>query len=379
MATLLWTAEGSIRSKCHLLPHPLRPIVEHLPDEQKLNALPDKFPLLLSKKNELVEPFQAYLYEVAVVSGKTQSRRTLTTYAESLLDWFQYLERVGQCWDEIDDEVVALYRNSMLGRDALSSKKLSATTVNIRVRTVIRFYRWLVSNQFLDEYPLFNDSTLPLREFHRFPRLLSRQELATLMDSCPEPYNLMVKWMACTGLRRSQVCSLSLEQIENSSNIDPRVHHFREIEVRRKGDGTQRVMVPIGLVEETNWYIATTRALTLNRNARIIRKSVSSGPVFLTSIATAVSPHQLGRTFRYAAKATGITATCHHLRHTFAICMLLLLEREAAKGVAINPLKTLQVLLSHRSITTTEIYLQALDVYSRSVKKSLEYLYGARP
>ena len=71
--------------------------------------------------------------------------------------------------------------------------------------------------------------------------------------------------------------------------------------------------------------------------------------------------------FTAAAEAAGVTATFHALRHTFAAAMLRFLQREAQTNPELNPLLTLQVLLGHADIATTQIYTKVLEERLRAV------------
>lgn len=47
------------------------------------------------------------------------------------------------------------------------------------------------------------------------------------------------------------------------------------------------------------------------------------------------------------------------------------------KGGPMNSIKTLQVLLGHANIATTEIYLRAVEANSDAVLDALDFLYGS--
>ncbi|KHA76964.1 hypothetical protein NC77_18625 [Janthinobacterium lividum] len=53
------------------------------------------------------------------------------------------------------------------------------------------------------------------------------------------------------------------------------------------------------------------------------------------------------------------------------------LQKYENEGDPINALKSLQILMGHASLETTEIYLDAMEVTSDAVAETLGYLYGA--
>ncbi|MGJ7575397.1 hypothetical protein ACSFBX_33100 [Variovorax sp. RB2P76] len=85
----------------------------------------------------------------------------------------------------------------------------------------------------------------------------------------------------------------------------------------------------------------------------------------------------MSKEFRRCANLIGSDATLHHLRHTFAVNLLKLVEACAKKTPEINALKIVQVLMGHSSSATTETYLRAMEVSSAAVRDALDYLYGA--
>ena len=78
-----------------------------------------------------------------------------------------------------------------------------------------------------------------------------------------------------------------------------------------------------------------------------------------------------------AFKAAGVVGTGHWLRHCYAMTMLAQLQRQARMTPEINPLKVVQVLLGHRSIASTAIYLRCVEMHGAELEESIAWLYGA--
>lgn len=70
-------------------------------------------------------------------------------------------------------------------------------------------------------------------------------------------------------------------------------------------------------------------------------------------------------------------APLHHLRHTFAVHVLRILESKANDGEELNSIKALQILLGHARIETSEIYLKAYQISGGATIAALDFLYGA--
>jgi len=141
-----------------------------------------------------------------------------------------------------------------------------------------------------------------------------------------------------------------------------------EFRINGKGGRTRTIYTPPQLVEETHWYILANRP-----NATLGFEN----SVFLNARGRSVSKKSLSEMFRKSAKAIGSDATLHHLRHTFAVTTLRHLQQSANQGNDVNPLKTVQVLLGHSSLESTEIYLRALELQRPEIEESLSFLYGA--
>lgn len=205
------------------------------------------------------------------------------------------------------------------------------------------------------------------RIIKRLPVALTHEEVARVFLSTQSPYRLMLRWAVVTGLRRFEVCNLRLVDLPTPEEIANSSDGLLQLTLLRKGSRDLTVQVPSRLVEETHWYVLTERTTPTASDEQF---------VFLSSRGKKISRQLLTKNFRKSASAIGSKATLHHLRHTFAVETLKVLQRRANAGEEINPLKTLQTLLGHASIETTDIYLQATDVSSPSVMEALDYLYG---
>jgi integrase len=202
----------------------------------------------------------------------------------------------------------------------------------------------------------------------RLPRALSYDEIRLLFREASPTYRLIFKWALLTGMRRFEICQLQVEQIPSPQQLALSRDGFARLNVRRKGSRDITTHVPVRLIEETHWYLLTEHSSP---------RSEKNGPLFLNSRGTAIHRASVSRIFRHCADRVGTDATFHHLRHTFAIYVLKLLDSAEAQGQTSNPLKTLQVMMGHASFGSTEIYLRAMDVSSDAVMQALDYLYGA--
>ena len=187
----------------------------------------------------------------------------------------------------------------------------------------------------------------------RLPRTLAAADLELVgRKQAAIPPNVPLGGMH--RLRRVELCNLKNSDLQNPYVLPSGLN---QIEIRRKGGRLISVYVPQRLLDETRWYALTDRPSTL--------PAPDIDLVFLTKSGKPVDKNRLSNEFRKAANTIGSTATLHHLRHTYAVTLFGKLQQSADDGTHINPLKTLQILLGHASISSTEIYLRARNRFTR--------------
>lgn len=340
--------------------------------------------LILS--NEIQWEATMYLAECGTF-GRGQSGDTVRSYGESLVIYLNFLQQRNYFLGDVTEHIVQLYRNHLVAASQFGGRYNSTRTVNLRVSTACRFHFWgesrnrfssplgtfLLSNRSDSPAPRFRSmrlhsypiSNFMLRAETRIPRILTKPELEKLFQVSPKPYSLIFKWAVVTGLRRYELCSLRVSDLP--TRVDDDSIGLREMRIMRKGGKETSVYMPNALVDETWWY------LLIDRSAP---RSGAEDYLFLTKSGKRVRRQYLSVIFKKLTSSIAPHATLHHLRHTFAVLTLTILQRRADAGDSINPLKTLQVLMGHSSIESTEIYLQSLDIYSEAVEEALNYIYG---
>jgi len=144
---------------------------------------------------------------------------------------------------------------------------------------------------------------------------------------------LIVKTLAYTGLRRSELLSLRCQHVKGDFLF---IYHA-------KGNRDRVIPLTKSLKRELNNYITENQLLPADR---------------LFSI----GPNRLARMVREAAARAGLTnITPHQLRHFFATRLI---ERGAE-------LRKVQELLGHEDISTTALYI---DVVPGHLKQTIELL-----
>ena len=191
-------------------------------------------------------------------------------------------------------------------------KSLSLTTVKHILSDLRCMLNWCEDAGYLERSPFPRRVMPKLQE--RPPDRLTDEELAAVC-SIPEPYGLMCRFLAGTGLRWSEACRAQAADIQNGCLV---VHQTKSRKVRR---------VPLSseLLAELG-----------GRVGQVVPYSTRSSGAFATHV------QKLSGVKRFHA---------HQLRHTFAC-------RYLEHG---GRLETLQELLGHSTVVTTQRYGRLSD------------------
>jgi site-specific recombinase XerD len=223
----------------------------------------------------------------------------------------------------------------------LGKNGAAKSTVARKLAAVRTFYRHLVERGELEANPA--DLVSSPKKDSYLPQVLKPTEVAELLDRIPAGNPLDLRDRAifelayASGLRAEEVVDLDL------ASVDPDAE-----EMRVEGKGGRTRVVPVG---EHAWR-ALDRYLTRGRPALA---SGESAALFVSKSGRRLSTSDVRRRLKLQARRAGISP--HTLRHSFATHLL--------EGGA--DLRTIQELLGHASISTTQIYTR---VESRRLKRA---------
>ena len=319
---------------------------------------------------------------------RAHSPETIRTYGEHLYDWFDTLEQSDLSWNQVDEGTILAYRNRMLETPSpYTGRPYARSTINDRVRSVCRFYAWAHRRNMIDELPFSYRDAPPVRaaskgflahaagkprpgnvltvaQYETLPRPLRVVDLHRLLNALDMPYRLIAEWAVTSGMRRMELCALTVDKVPRSDRLHMEDRPLVGIALNiTKGSRRRTVYPPLRLIDRTNWYIGEDRAALITRLRRRNPEYAPSGILFLNKRGLPITKARLSAAFARGFDAAGLDGSGHWLRHTFATVMLVRLQAEAQRNPDINPLKILQVLLGHASIETTAIYLRC-DVMS---------------
>lgn len=254
---------------------------------------------------------------------------TIVSYRRELGRFFAFLEERGLDCLRIDEAGLLdfIRREGRRGGAASSQAHL--------ISTLRSFYRFLLHDDLVDASPAAAVA-LPKR-WARLPKYLTIEEIDRLLQAPDAATPLgrrdraVLELMYATGLRISEVAQLKAADV-----------YLDEGFLRVRGKGGKERVVPFGGAARSclQAYLETVRPVLVGAG--------DPEPMFVNRGGAPFSRQGLWKMIKgYGGKA-GLAArlTPHVLRHSFATHLV---ERGA-------DLRSVQMLLGHSSITTTEIY-----------------------
>jgi site-specific recombinase XerD len=227
----------------------------------------------------------------------------------------------------------------------LSNRGISKAAVARKLAAIRTFYGALLRNGAVAANP--GDLVASPRRERKLPRVLGREEMQTLLDRIPTRTPLEMRDRAMLELAYS--CGLRAEEVVN---LDVEAPDFDGERLRVEGKAAKTRLVPMGEPAQA----ALRRYLERGRRALVGAREEPA--LLLSKSGRRLHPsdvrRRLQRWMREAAIAGGVSP--HALRHSFATHLL--------EGGA--DLRTIQELLGHSSLSTTQVYTQVEPSWLRS-------------
>ena len=230
--------------------------------------------------------------------------------------------------------------------DVLMARGLTPKTINCHLERVRQFYHYLIQEE---ELKLLNPvkKGYSLRMPKPLPRHMTEEQLQVLFTAVKTPRDrAMFMLMLRCGLRVEEVAGLTLGAIEPARRR-LLVHHakWRKARVVYLSDDALRALGD---------YLRGRPESTTQKVFLVEKGTYRGQPLSIRGIQ---------KRMEYYAKKTGLKISCHHLRHTMATQML----------NADAELVTIQDLLGHRWITTTQRYCRVSNLkVQRDYYKAME-------
>lgn len=293
---------------------------------------------------EIATAISSFLTHVKVEKGL--SANTISAYRRDLVKFESFakkrklvVETVSQ--DDLVDFLAGLYRD-----------KLESRTVARQLVTLRSFFRWAQTQEILTEDPSIKLESPKIRR--SLPGYLRLDEVERLLSQPDEktPLGLrdraMLEVLYSTGLRVSELVHLRVSDLDNKIGC-----------VRCIGKGDKERIVPVGrkALAMVDKYVRDARPVLVRQ-----AKTGGSPTLFVNRRGVLLSRVGVWKILSAYGRKAGLrqALTPHMLRHSFATHLL---ERGA-------DLRSVQLMLGHADISTTQIYTHVVEERLKQVYKA---------
>ena len=264
-------------------------------------------------------------YLVFVSQVKNLSENTTKSYERDLKKLYLFLEKLNVTnYSEIKEEICSAWIGD------LYSQNNKPKSIQRHLSSAKGFFRFLKKNNLISSSP-FELVTAP-KSSNTLPDVLSPEDVEQLLNFKPSNTieirdMAIVELMYSSGLRVSETVNINISDFEENMSF-----------LRVIGKGSKTRLVPMGryaINAINNW---------LNERVKI---SNNTPALFLNSKGSRLSVRSIQLRLKKMAIKQGLPPVHPHmLRHSFATHML-----ESS-----GDLRTIQELLGHSSLSTTQIY-----------------------
>jgi integrase/recombinase XerC len=276
---------------------------------------------------EVIDSFLNY-----IKAAKNQSENTLKAYAGDLGQFIEYLEQNKISETKSLKNITHLDIRGFLAY--LKEKGVAKKSITRKLSALRSFFKYLVTEGIISEDPTQMVQGMKLPK--KLPQFLYPSEVEALL-SAPKNDILGIRDRAimellyATGVRVSELVSIKLKDINMGANF---------IIVYGKGSRERIVFFGSKAAESLEEYLKKSRPYLV--------KNLSCEYLFLNKNGTKLTDRSVRRIIDKYVKELSLKKNIspHTLRHTFATHML-------NNGA---DLKTVQELLGHVSLSTTQLY-----------------------
>ena len=292
------------------------------------------------------------------LSSRNSSLGTIREYRRHVAQFFAFLDSRRVAWMAPDRATVRAYLGT------LADRGLSASTVGGRLAAIRSLYRHAARQGWIASDPVAGVRS-PKRP-GRLPRVLSvagaarlveapgtlsplrgRRRNPAVADASARRDAALLELLYATGMRISELASLTMDRVDLER---------RRLRVIGKGEKERELLFGEPAARAVRAYLASGRPTLAARAAR------STAALFLNGSGGPLTARGARMVVERWVTASGSPASTspHTLRHSFATHLL--------EGGA--DLRTVQELLGHASLATTQIYTHLSDASLRTVYRS---------
>ena len=276
-----------------------------------------------------------------IKEDKKLSENTLQSYKRDIMQFEQYIGENKINYQKITDEEMKKYF------DYLQQSGKKTSTISRNVASIRSFYQFLVRNKKVKKDPTEKIQSPKVEK--KIPSILTSSEIELLLD---QPKNIdlkgirdkaMLEFAYATGMRVTEIISLNIEDV-----------NLKEGLVVCKYGARQR-NIPLGSL--------SLKALAdyIENSRPILIKDEKVNALFVNTNGKRLTRQGFWKIVKYYKDQAHITKdiTPHVLRHSFATHLL-------QNGA---DLKSIQMMLGHSDISSTQVYMQFQDESIKNIYK----------
>lgn len=264
------------------------------------------------------------------------SKNTLSSYEEDLMLFNEFIKK----------DLLKLKQKDFV--NYLTKNNFKPTSKNRKISAFRSFYKYLEINELINENP--TEKLNNLKTNKKLPKYLTEEEINKLLNfKCNTKYDYrnkaMIELMYATGMRVSELCDLKVSDVDLHNSL-----------LRCITKGNKERIMPFG--EIANIYLE----LYINNYRDLFLKKKKSEYLFLNNKGSKITRQGFYINLEQIKKVTGIKKDLnpHMIRHSFATHLLM-------HGA---DLRSVQELLGHEDIKTTQIYTHLSNKYLKESYKN---------
>jgi integrase/recombinase XerD len=273
-----------------------------------------------------VQPFINFLER-----DKRLSLNTLQSYKRDIDQYILYLHDINIMNITITNKTTVI--TYLLN---LQKKGRATSTISRNLASIRSFYQYLYKNNVINNDPTSELESPKVEK--KLPQILSTQEVELLLDQ-PKCLDLkgirdkaMLELLYATGIRVSELISLNIDDIDLE-------HSYIKC-----NKGSRERTIPIGTIS-----ISALREY-LNKSRKLLLQDINDDALFVNVNGRRLTRQGFWKIIKHYKNQANISKdiTPHTLRHSFAAHLL---ENGA-------DLRSIQEMLGHSDISSTQIYAQ---------------------
>ena len=285
-----------------------------------------------------------------VQSTKNLSEKTIMAYTSDLNDFNSFVEN-----HKLSDQTILQYIQELT-----ITRNLKDTTINRKIIVLKMFFEYLHSKNYI-ENNYFSSHQFKFKKEKRLPKTLAIKDTSKLLsfvtnqsinansdfEKWKTSRNLaLIDILISTGIRIAEAANITINDIIGSERV-----------ILIHGKGRKQRLIYISCPE--TWNNITSWMKT--RKTR----PTNTDMLFVNRYGKPISIHGIEYIYNSLKRQSGINinSTPHYLRHTFATNLL-------ANGA---DLRSVQEILGHSSVSTTEIYTEVTTKRKKQVLNKYNY------